>query len=1337
MPISKVISKDRPDHSSLDFDVLRAEGIQHLENFATELWTDYNAHDPGITLLELLCYAITDLSYRTRLLPIEDLMASPGPNKNTWFSASEVLPTAPVTILDYRKLLIDLKGVKNAWLLRGHQEVAFFSQGVDFPELSDETGHLQVDKLRAFYEANWQGIFPNESMKPDINVDLVLTKITEEQEEIKLYPLIQLYIEAIKEARLERKAKLTLLEQFRSQGQEITLEQRDKVYDYTRRFPFERELPKPDPNIEEEFNLLKLQYPTYQAFFEGAVNDFDYQSLGTEEDPFQEEDIQIVRNYLLGIRVEPLEPGSAAEAIFQALPRTTRGSGPLERKRNKILQERYRETVEPPNLNNYLQVEEYFREEPELQELFSRDFKKRMFLDTGNLVGWVFEVCHVVGFLSNAFNIEDDLILAVTRYHQLSYDISEKGPEDEVVKALFSKYFCDFGIWKLGYDEKEEPPGQQTPIVSSSISLNGLYTLLLDLDENIDTGIPNLVDPILERVKKIISANRGLCEDYVEIKIVRQRPIEVCLSLEVEAESDEIEVLAEALRKMQEYLSPVPRFRTFAKRLEELRKRGDNHSAEQIYNGPLLDNGFLEDTELGDDHPRVTYHHSDMVREILSVNGIVGLPVLRVESTPEVNDPSNFLENTTYNVYSGDFIDQGNQYYKPVIDIQKSYFEVTKGARTFRLNTQQIEERLNLLRLIHSSDPLDPPGGPTLPAGIFRPDLSSYPSLQYDLPATYMVGDHRPPEKAVLKRHAQVKHLQAYLSFFDQILASYLAQLGQVRQLLSVDQDASAPTRVLPLLYDMPGLRELIGEKAAFVAEPLDWTIIIQKVREDLTSISKGRGNTDKKPDRMLVQAWLQGLLEEPINFAGFHDLEWRLRTELSITASPPPLLDLYSPLIHDHFWEKFKADKDNYYAKMLKDLTESPAVRQRRKNELLDHLLARFGESFSTYAAALLRPEAEPEDNPRQQTFQEYLEAKADFLREVASLAMDRNLGYNYRAFRELENVSDVWNTDNVSGLQRRVVRKLGIQTWETRSLIATPAYRIDRIAGRNRRGMANYKAALRRRLSDDTATNNPEEAVPLLISPPYASTREVQSRINELFKYIWQASYFDEEASMAEINATYWFRLRGTAGGKFRAILVRKNTTGQGKKIKQGGQDVRVDILLQSELLSRDEAIDRIVNEVIPLVKPNRPTRENEGFHIVEHILLRPQEVDDPLLQLHLGCVPEETPKDPYSFWITVVAPAETTRFSDKDFRAFFEHEFRMETPAHIAVRFCYLGLDDMYKFEEAFAIWMFEKAKCDPPNYCRVDEAAAKLIQMLNTLNCSCPCSNEPESLPCGQE
>ena len=39
--------------------------VDHLTATATPAWTDHNAADPGITLLEVLAYGLADLHYRT------------------------------------------------------------------------------------------------------------------------------------------------------------------------------------------------------------------------------------------------------------------------------------------------------------------------------------------------------------------------------------------------------------------------------------------------------------------------------------------------------------------------------------------------------------------------------------------------------------------------------------------------------------------------------------------------------------------------------------------------------------------------------------------------------------------------------------------------------------------------------------------------------------------------------------------------------------------------------------------------------------------------------------------------------------------------------------------------------------------------------------------------------------------------------------------------------------------------------------------------------------------------------------------------------------------------
>jgi len=113
------ISSKKPQSDAFDYEELRKTGIGSIEKTGSDIWTDYNVHDPGITILELLCYAITDLSYRTNNT-IPDLLATSKDARENilkhFFSASKIFPNKAVTINDYRKLIIDIEGVKNAWL---------------------------------------------------------------------------------------------------------------------------------------------------------------------------------------------------------------------------------------------------------------------------------------------------------------------------------------------------------------------------------------------------------------------------------------------------------------------------------------------------------------------------------------------------------------------------------------------------------------------------------------------------------------------------------------------------------------------------------------------------------------------------------------------------------------------------------------------------------------------------------------------------------------------------------------------------------------------------------------------------------------------------------------------------------------------------------------------------------------------------------------------------------------------------------------------------------------------------------------------------------------------
>lgn len=106
---------------ALDPTALYALGVEEVRKLSPARWTDHNVHDPGVTTLELAAYAVTELAYRARR-PVQDLVAAEGDNAaaiaGQFPSARKVLTNRAVTLRDYRKLLIDLPGVRNAFLRR-------------------------------------------------------------------------------------------------------------------------------------------------------------------------------------------------------------------------------------------------------------------------------------------------------------------------------------------------------------------------------------------------------------------------------------------------------------------------------------------------------------------------------------------------------------------------------------------------------------------------------------------------------------------------------------------------------------------------------------------------------------------------------------------------------------------------------------------------------------------------------------------------------------------------------------------------------------------------------------------------------------------------------------------------------------------------------------------------------------------------------------------------------------------------------------------------------------------------------------------------------------------
>lgn len=109
------ITNDILENKAFNSELLYEDGLKIIQQLTGGFWTDYNTHDPGVTILEYLCDAIVELNSRADA-DIEDHLYNKATDKKIFYDSSEILSCNALTISDYRKLVLDeLPEVKNVW----------------------------------------------------------------------------------------------------------------------------------------------------------------------------------------------------------------------------------------------------------------------------------------------------------------------------------------------------------------------------------------------------------------------------------------------------------------------------------------------------------------------------------------------------------------------------------------------------------------------------------------------------------------------------------------------------------------------------------------------------------------------------------------------------------------------------------------------------------------------------------------------------------------------------------------------------------------------------------------------------------------------------------------------------------------------------------------------------------------------------------------------------------------------------------------------------------------------------------------------------------------------
>lgn len=629
--------------------------------------------------------------------------------------------------------------------------------------------------------------------------------------------------------------------------------------------------------------------------------------------------------------------------------------------------------------------------------------------------------------------------------------------------------------------------------------------------------------------------------------------------------------------------------------VEELMEQG--YSSDEIFNGPALDHGFLTEDELKRAELKTSIRVSDLIQIIMDVKGVVAVKFIQIS-----------------NLYGGVPLTPGEEWCLDITDgraprlsIERSMSRIKffKGLIPYLADEDEVlrllrEKELSLRTQKLGADEHDLP----VPIGEDR-SLSDYHSIQNHFPLTYGVGRKGIPGLVNDLRRGQAKQLKGYLLLFDQFLANYFAQLGHLKDLFSFS-DTQYRSYFAQLLYSLP--------------EAVAHTTDLDSVSNPVPEVYK------------LIESFVSSLP------AGIHPDEYKL---------------------YQTDWENFKANLGNDYVLHLEAITENHEDFLSRRNRFLDHLLARFGESFSDYV--LLMYQLEGKKAPA-----ELVLDKAAFLQEYPVLSGERFRAFNYR----LE--ADLWDTDNVSGYEKRLARLTGIDNYFRRDLHCEVAYSRFQL-------FTDEAGELRFRIR---GKNNKI----LLRSEGYTSEAARKTGMDSVV-----------HNGINRMN----YQLKTSSDGKFYFNLVAKNG----------------EIIGTSNLKNTAEERDALLDELIEWLSAECNT---EGFHLVEHLLLRPYTDDYPLMPVCIeeGCKSCLGEIDPYSFRMTLVLPAWPERFQNIDFRRFFEYTARLEAPAHTHLKICWVDNQDMQLFEEAYLEWLQALSRAER-DHVELAAAARKLINAMNEI------------------
>lgn len=304
---------------------------------------------------------------------------------------------------------------------------------------------------------------------------------------------------------------------------------------------------------------------------------------------------------------------------------------------------------------------------------------------------------------------------------------------------------------------------------------DGVVRLVLKLSQ----GAAESTAQRIEAARAAFLAQRNLGEDLdPAIGCVADVPCELHGSIEIAGPRDAADVLAEVYDRCDRFIARAATCRSLDERLRA------GASLEQVYTGPALQHGFIDDLPAGQDGTQRLFL-SDLAAVVQAVPGVelARLAELR---------PANAAPSSGSVAWRSDagalrlvlpnagasgppatlaVTRRGNPVHIAPADLCRKLEDLRAAGRSNRARQQADQAER---------------AAAALPRGEHR-ELQHYHSVQQLLPAVYGVGRHGVPRSAPPQERARAQQLQTYLLMMEQVIAQELAQLQHLRELFSVN----------------------------------------------------------------------------------------------------------------------------------------------------------------------------------------------------------------------------------------------------------------------------------------------------------------------------------------------------------------------------------------------------------------------------------------------------------------------------------------------------------------------------------------------------------------------